>query len=479
MSFSPAGLLPFAARLTGASRLLIAYSGGMDSHVLLHALAQLRAHFPGVELQAIHINHSLHASAADWAQHCARACAALEVPCEIRVVDARALSGVSPEDAARAARYGVFAEVVQAGDVLFTAHHQDDQAETLLLQLLRGAGPQGLAGMSDLSRFGTAWLARPLLEFSRAELLGYALAQQLHWIDDPSNVDTRFDRNYLRHEILPHLQRRWPAAQVTLARSAQHCAEAAELLEVLARSDFQDIQLDKSGNATTALLLPSGRGKAGMGVGHINDPHPALPPSRGKELFADPLSVSKLLQLSPARQRNVLRFWIEQADLPAPQQRHLHQLQNEVLTAAADAEPRAHWPGVDILRYRDALYAMPQQPVFDASQQYEWRLDMPLKIANVGTLTACHNQQVGLRADACAAGVRVAFRSGGERIKPAGRAHHATLKNLFQQVGVPPWLRERVPLLYIGAELAAVAGYWYADEFAARVGAITIEFQPE
>ncbi len=449
MSFSPAGLLSFAARFTGASRFLVAYSGGMDSHVLLHALAQLRAHFPGVELQVIHVNHGLHPSAPDWAQHCVSVCAALGVPCEVRVVDARASSGISPEDAARAARYGALAEVVRSGDILFTAHHQDDQAETLLLQLLRGAGPQGLAGMPDLSRFGTAWLARPLLEFSRAELHDYALAQRLHWIDDPSNVDTRFDRNYLRHEILPHLQRRWPAAQVTLARSAQHCAEATELLEVLARSDFQDLQLDKSGNATKASLL------------------------------ADPLCVSKLLLLSPARQRNVLRFWIAQAGLPMPQQRHLEQLQNEVLPAAVDAEPCAHWPGVDIRRYRDALYALPQRPVFDASQQYEWRLDTPLKIANVGTLTACHNQQVGLRADACAAGVRVVFRSGGERIKPAGRAHHATLKNLFQQVGVPPWLRERVPLLYIGTELAAVAGYWYADEFAARVGAITIEFQPE
>ena len=457
MSFSPAELLSFAARMTGAQRFLVAYSGGMDSHVLLHALAQLRAHFPLVELQAIHVNHGLHASAADWAQHCTRMCAALDVSCEILVVDARALAGVSPEDAARAARYSAFAEVVQAGDILFTAHHQDDQAETLLLQLLRGAGPRGLAGMSDLSRFGAGWLARPLLEFSRAELLEYALAQPLHWIDDPSNVDTRFDRNYLRHEILPLLHQRWPATQVTLARSAQHCAEAAELLEVLARSDFQDVQMANAGDVA-ALLLPTGR---------------------GKEPFADPLCVSKLLQLSPARQRNVLRFWIERAGLPMPQQRHLQQLQKEVLPAAVDAEPCAHWPGVDIRRYRDALYAMPQRPVFDASQQYEWCLNAPLKIANVGTLIACHNQQVGLRADACAAGARVIFRRGGERIKPVGRSHHATLKNLFQQVGVPPWLRERVPLLYIGTELAAVVGYWYADEFVARVGAITIEFQPE
>lgn len=457
MPFSPSGLLPFIARLTRAPRYLVAYSGGVDSHVLLQALVQLRAQFPGVELRALHVNHGLHASAADWAQHCERVCAALDVVCDVRRVDARALSGVSPEDAARTARYAVFAEIVQPGDVLFTAHHQDDQAETLLLQLLRGAGPRGLAGMAELSRFGTAWLARPLLEFSRATLHAYAQTQQLRWVDDPSNSDTRFDRNYLRHEILPRLQQRWPAASVTLARSAQHCAEAAELLEGLARADLQDVR-----------------------VPHIDKSPPV--PQQAEELIAHSnisLRVSKLLTLSPARQRNVLRYWIELLGLSAPQQRHLERVQHDVLHAAVDAEPCTHWPGVDVRRYRDVLYAMPPLAVFDVSQQVAWDLAAPLTIAHSGTLTARHNQGMGLRADACASGVRVVFRNGGERIQPAGRAHHATLKNLFQQAGVPPWQRARVPLLYIGTQLAAVAGYWYADEFAAGDGAIAIEFQPE
>ena len=377
----------------------------------------------------------------------------------MRAVDARASSGVSPEAAARIARYAAFSEILQPGDILFTAHHQDDQAETLLLQLLRGAGPRGLAGMAQILRSGTAWLARPLLKFSRAALRDYALTQQLFWIDDPSNVDTRFDRNYLRHEILPGLQQHWPAANVTLARSAQHCAEAAELLEGLAHSDFQDVQMDKTGSAE-ALLLP---------------------PERGKELFAGPLSVAKLLALSPARQRNVLRYWIEQAGLPAPQQRHLERLQSDVLHAAIDAEPCMDWPGVQVRRYRDALYAMLPLASFDALQQWTWNLDAPLTLAGAGTLSALRQQGTGLRAEVRANGVRIAFRSGGERIQPAGRAHHATLKNLFQHAGVPPWLRERVPLLYIGGQLAAVAGYWYAEEFTARKGAaaVTIEFQPE
>jgi len=462
MSFSPSGLLPCIARLARAPRYLVAYSGGVDSHVLLHALVQLRAQLPGVRLGAIHVDHGLQLSSTEWAQHCVQVCAALDVACEVRVVNARALVGISPEDAARVARYTVFAELLQPGDVLFTAHHQDDQAETLLLQLLRGAGPRGLAGMAEQSRFARGWLARPLLEFSRADLREYALTQHLHWIDDPSNSDTRFDRNYLRHEILPRLQRRWPSASVTLARSAQLCAEAAELLEVSAQADLQAVSIPPASALTAAELAAPNRG--------------FLAPLAGK---GSGLSVSKLLCLSPARQRNLLRFWIEQLGLPLPQQRHLERLQRDVLHAAADAEPRMHWPGVDVRRYRDALYALPPAPDFDASQQWTWNLDAPLHIAGVGTLAPRREQGVGLRADACAAGVRVAFRSGGERIQPAGRAHHATLKNLFQQAGVPPWRRERVPLLYINGALAAVAGYWYAEEFAAHDGAVAIEFQPE
>ncbi len=439
MSFSPGQLLQFTTRLPRAPRYLVAYSGGVDSHVLLHALVQLRGQLPGVELRALHVDHGLQPKSPDWAQHCVRVGAALGVVCEVRAVDARAPPGASPEDAARAARYTVFAEALQPGDVLFTAHHQDDQAETLLLQLLRGAGPRGLAGMAEVSRFGTGWLARPLLEFSRAALRTYALAQSLQWIDDPSNAELRFDRNYLRHEIVPGLQRRWPAAQATLARSAQHCAEAAELLGALAQAD---------------LLTLSNAGS---------------------------LSVAKLLGLSPARQRNVLRFWIEQSGLPLPQQRHLERLQSEVLHAAPDAEPCMHWPGVEVRRYRDALVVLPPLSGFDAAQQWVWNLDTPLTIAGAGTLTARRNQGAGLRVEACAAGAQITFRNGGERIRPAGRAHHATLKNLFQQAGVPPWRRERVPLLYINGELVAVAGYWYAEEFAAREGAaaIAIEFQPE
>ena len=471
MSFAPAALLTFIARLTPARRFLVAYSGGVDSQVLLHALAQLRAQLPGVELRALHVDHGLHANASDWAQHCLHGCAALDVACEVHAVDARAPAGTSPEDAARSARYALFAKLLQPDDVLFTAHHQDDQAETVLLQLLRGGGPRGLAGMAELSRFGAAWLARPLLAFSRAALREYALAQALRWIDDPSNVDTRFDRNYLRHEIMPRLQQRWPAAKVTLARSAQHCAEAAALLEGLAQADLHE---HKTRRTVDTWRLSGGS----------EDEHLLHVPQAGMDLTwhrSGTLSVSALLRLSSMRQRNILRYWIEQSGLPLPQQRHLERVQRDVLHAAADAEPCMQWPGAEVRRYRDALVAMPPLAVFDAQQPRVWALHAPLHIAGVGTLTAQQDRGAGLRADTCASAVHIRFRSGGERIQPAGRAHHATLKNLFQDAGLPPWLRTRVPLLYINGTLAAVAGYWYAEEFAASAGetSVTFKFQPE
>lgn len=456
MPFSPAGLLPFIAHLT-PGRCLVAYSGGIDSHVLLHAMGQLRAQLPGVEVRAVHVDHGLHPQSASWALHCMQVCSQLDVPCDVLAVNARASSGTSPEAAARAARYAAFRGIVRSGDLLLTAHHQDDQAETLLLQLLRGAGPRGLAGMAKISRFGTAWLGRPLLEFSRAALSEYAAAQRLDWIVDPSNADIRFDRNYLRHEILPALQRRWPAASATLARSAQHCAEAAGLLQALAQNDLQ-----------ATRIPPSDAPAEGKAAGRKKEFQPAMERESG-------LSVSRLLALSPVRQRNVLRFWIEQAGLPLPQQRHLERLQNDVLRAAADAEPCMYWPGAEVRRYRDALYAMPPLAPFDELQQWKWNFDAPLRIAGAGLVTASPNQGTGLRAEACASDVRIAFRGGGERIRPAGRAHHVTLKNLFQEAGVPPWRRNRVPLLYIGDRLAAVAGYWYAEEFAARPDAAAVE----
>ncbi|OGI37123.1 MAG: tRNA lysidine(34) synthetase TilS, partial [Candidatus Muproteobacteria bacterium RBG_16_64_10] len=238
--FSPAALariLLERLKLSPATRFQLAYSGGLDSHVLLHALAQLqRTH--GLNLGAVHVDHGLQAASRDWAQHCARICAALGIPCiieRVQVPDARA-DGL--EAAARRARYACLARHVGAGDALLTAHHLDDQAETVLLQLLRGAGVHGLAAMPAIAPFSAGVLARPLLGFTRTALAHYARAEKLQWIEDSSNRDLRRARNLVRHQVLPLLQQRWPAAVRQLAQTARHAAEAAALLDDLAGADL-------------------------------------------------------------------------------------------------------------------------------------------------------------------------------------------------------------------------------------------------
>ena len=219
MNSLAAHLLDQLAQMPAASRYRVAYSGGCDSHVLLHALAGVREQL-AAPLAAIHINHRLSEQAGAWAEHCRRICTALDIPLVEVTVHAHPGLGESPEAAAREARYSAWRELLQAGEGLLLAQHQDDQAETLLLQLLRGSGPKGLAAMPPMTDFAAGWLGRPLLGQSRAALCRYAREQALDWIEDPSNLDTDLDRNYLRHELLPVLQARWPSAALTLSRAA-------------------------------------------------------------------------------------------------------------------------------------------------------------------------------------------------------------------------------------------------------------------
>ncbi|NIR59118.1 MAG: tRNA lysidine(34) synthetase TilS, partial [Gammaproteobacteria bacterium] len=289
MPFDPDDLVAVLAHHAPAARYWVAYSGGLDSLVLLHALAARRDRL-GAPLAAVHVDHGLHPDSGRWAAHCARTCAALGVPYECRVVEATAASGESPEAAARRARYEALAGLLEPGACLLTAHQRDDQAETLLLQLLRGAGPDGLAGMPMCRPLGAGWHLRPLLDWERADLHAYARAQGLEWVEDASNRDTGIDRNYLRHIVLPALRERWPGAPATLARAARHQAEAAELLVALGRAD-----------ARAAADAAPGT-----------------------------LRASALRDLPAPRQRNLLRAWIARAGLPAPSAAQLERVRLDV-----------------------------------------------------------------------------------------------------------------------------------------------------
>ncbi|MCB1822500.1 MAG: tRNA lysidine(34) synthetase TilS, partial [Candidatus Competibacteraceae bacterium] len=250
-------LLPLSKLLADkrlARHLIIGYSGGLDSHVLLHVLATQGHHWPERRLEAIYVDHGLHTASVAWGEHCANVCRDLNLPFRVLKIDARPTPGESPEAAARRARYTAFATELSPDAALLTAHHCDDQAETLLLQLLRGAGPHGLAAMPAVSRLGEGWLLRPFLEVDRAELLAYARTHDLQWIEDASNTDIGFDRNYLRHQVLPVLRERWPAVNRTLSRSARLCAETATWLDEEAAADLARVATERPDRLAVPVL---------------------------------------------------------------------------------------------------------------------------------------------------------------------------------------------------------------------------------
>lgn len=434
---------------TSSNNFLIAYSGGLDSHVLLHAMAALPTENPAIRLQAIHVHHGLSPNADQWAQHCEQVCHNLKIPLQIFKINLEAarINGESLEAAARTERYKIFAQQLQPNQNLLTAHTQNDQAETLLLQLLRGAGPKGLAAMPIMTSFAAGFHLRPLLNNTRTQLEAYAHEHQLQWIEDESNLNPKFARNYLRHAVMPLLAKRWPALNETLSRSAAHCAEASELLDELAKQDL-GVRAQDSGLRIQELgvrVQESGIRSPGFWL---------LSPDSWR---LNTLSISALLKLTPTRQRNVIRYWLEQLQLPLPSTAKLAQLQHDVLHCAQDASPLVTWPGVEIRRYRDTMYAMPPLIAHDATIIISWDLKQPLILPNnLGVLTAA---EIFTDHNFPTAKVTVRFRQGGETCRLKG--HHCTsdLKKLFQQWDIPPWLRDRIPLIYVGDKLAVIVGY--------------------
>jgi tRNA(Ile)-lysidine synthase len=416
--------------LPAAPAYWVAYSGGMDSHVLLDLMQHARERLSGT-LGAVHVDHQLHSQSGDWEIHCRAVCRELGVAFHALQVSAHARPGESPEAAARTARYRGLADWLVRDAVLLTAQHLDDQAETLLLQLLRGAGPRGLAAMPARARFGRGWLVRPLLSVPRADIEAYARRQRLRWVEDPSNTDLRYHRNLLRHSLMPELRQHWPGVAGVLARAAAHQADQLELAEALAREDMQ-------GCARRA-------GRC--------------------------LSRRALAALSVARQRNLLRHWIAANGLRLPSQAVLERIVSDAVAGRDDAVPLVQWPEGEVRRYRDLLYLMAPLPEPDLQQRWVWDLRAPLALeAAGGDLSAQPAVGAGLAMPAPDSRIEVGWRQGGEWLQPAGQPHRHALKKLFQQWGVPHWERARTPLLYIDGRLAAVAGLCVAEGYQARPG---------
>lgn len=417
VKFDPLNVIEQLAAVPAAHCYWVGYSGGLDSTALLYALAKQRAQLPG-RLMAIHVNHGLQPESNAWQQHCESSCRALDVGLTVARLQVAAGRGESPEAAAREARYGVFRRSMQAGDCLLLAHHLDDQLETFLLQALRGTGVAGLAAMPPIADFAAGKVLRPLLAVDRQGLLDWANKEGLSWIDDLSNQDIGFDRNYLRHEVLPRLTRRWPAAAVTVARTARHCAEALELLTAQARDDLKRYR------------IPGGRSLASEALR-------ALPRPRAKQL---------------------VRYWLAEAGFGAPPAHKMEQVFTDILQARADRVPCVSWPGVELRRYRGRLYAQaPLPPVpgpFPIRPGEVHALGPGLGYVKV--LDSTGGAGPGPSADT---DLQVVFRAGGERYRPAGRPHGRPLKKWLQDLNVLPWMRAYVPIL-VDAERQplAVAG---------------------
>jgi len=403
---------------------LVAYSGGLDSHVLLHLCT-----IEKLDIRAVYINHGLQEEASQWQHHCRMVCDQLGVNFESITVDAKPGSGQSPEEAARNARYKGLKSCLKKHEILLTGHHQDDQAETLLLQLMRGAGTAGLASMPRFQDFGSGTHIRPMLDVSRQEIKRYAVQNELQWIEDPSNKDTSFDRNFLRQEVIPLLQKRWLQVVSTIKKSADIQQQNLELIQAMAEIDL-------------AKIITSDQRV---------------------------IALKRLDMLSPARQFNVLKFWINRAGLDKPTRNVLQQIQRTVITAAEDASPLVTWENTEVRRFKDELYVMPSLQAHDNETILQWNSKQRLHIKSLDlSITAEHGVSKGLSSDYLDKTLMIKFRQGGEKIKPVGHQHTSSLKNLMQQNEIPPWCRPRIPLLYIDDVLACVCGYWVADEFVSK-----------
>ncbi|WP_426417357.1 tRNA lysidine(34) synthetase TilS [Aestuariirhabdus sp. LZHN29] len=430
---TPDHLKPLLAPLH-ERRFVVALSGGLDSVVLLELMQRLRSEGVIARLSALHVNHQLSPNALDWEQHCRALCERWQVPLETVPVtlDAR---GANLEEQAREARYEAMAQHCGANDCFLLAHHQQDQAETLLYRLVRGSGARGLGSIPRRRQLGAGELLRPLLDHSRSQLLDYGKSRDLRWVEDESNRSLRFDRNYLRHRVLPAFRQRWPDIDSRLARQAQRMAGDAELLDQLAALDLAASQVSSPDAWLSGYPM---------------------------------LSWQPLREQSPSRQRNLLRFWLRQLGVAVPGEALCEQLL-ALANSRVDANPCVQWQGWEINRYRGVLVVHKRFAPPGESGTFFLR-EGDLALVNNGQLRVRQASLQKHRLCTDLGPLRIGYRCDGfepERIKLAGRRGSKSYKKLMQEQGVPPWLRDRWPLLICGTELVAVPSIGVLEGFSA------------
>jgi tRNA(Ile)-lysidine synthase len=397
-----------------ATELVVGLSGGVDSACLLSALAELSNR----PLRAIHVDHGLQAASVALRACSSALCERLQVSLTVIEVTVEA-RGESLEAAARDARYRAFALNLAPGQCLLTAHHAEDQAETVLLQLLRGTGIKGLSAMPMVRRLGQGWHLRPLLQVARRDLAAYAAAHGVRAHEDPMNHDPRFDRAFLRSAIWPTLIERWPGAAASLGRAARHAADAQELLE----------------RAADAALF------------HLRD---------GRAL-----SVTGLRTLTERERTNVLRRWLGEAGIAAPPSARLSECLRQTLSAEAGQGPVIVWGEHALRRYRDRLFVTAATlPSLAVRREWSMRSNPSLELGpGLGTLRWVPRSG-GLDAGRLPAVLDVRRRGGGETLKLSARGRTQSVQHLCQAMGVLPWMRDALPMIYAGDSLVAIGDIW-------------------
>lgn len=416
---------------------VIAYSGGVDSHVLLHCCKQLK-----LPVRAVHVHHGLQDVADDWVQHCQSICKQYAIPLDIFYVDAKPQQGFSPEEVARNLRYEAIYKNLKTGECLVTAQHKNDQAETLLLQLFRTASAAGLAAMPAVRKINYGSLEnakhiRPLLTFSREEIINYAENNTLQWIEDPSNQNTDINRNFIRKEILPILQNRWPEVNTQLTTVARLQADNLRVLEDMATIDLANLMVE-----TESVL------------------------NNTAYTTVSTLSINALRELSPARISNALRLWIINLAAKQPSRNLLQEIDKTLINSSQDAVAVVKFSGFEFRKFQGTLYLL--KAAFDSGVQnnYHWSPQQALKLTHLkqqlSTRTAIDE---GLSNRLLDETLTVSFRKGGERFHPSGRQHSQSLKKLLQEANIPPWERDFIPLVYSGENLVAVGDLWLAKSY--------------
>lgn len=414
------------------SKIILAFSGGVDSRLLLELLSRYQqVNSTGnnpIKCHAVYVHHGLSSNADDWADKCLMWAEQVGITCSVEQVSLDINSGDSIELLAREARYQVLSKHIQAGDLLLTGQHADDQVETFLLALKRGSGPKGLSSMAESMPFAGGMLVRPLLAIKREQIEAAAKEEGLDWVEDESNQDTRYDRNFLRHRIVPDLSERWPSIHQAVQRSASLCAQQEALLDELLGAVFE------------------------------------------RALKSDlSLSIDELATHSDLVRARLIRMWLAKLNANMPTQVQLNLIWNEVGLAQQDANPKLQLKQGEVRRFQNRLYWVTETAdvtTWQSDIQTDTALVLPERLGELTLNTSSEQATIALPPQPEL--LRVTFNPEGLSAHPTTRNHSRKLKKLFQEYNVPSWLRRQIPILMYQNQVVAVAGLFVDRAFSGQ-----------